>query len=451
MDSNNTTNTRQWTVLNWNIRGINIDDKCNAVRNKIEESACPIFCILETKRQQFDMAYFKKIAPKRFGKFAFSSSVGASGGILVGWNNSIFTGTVTQIHKFALIINFTSIHNGDNRTLAAIYGPCAGPDKQEFVDWLNNLNILDDENWLLIGDFNLYRSIEDRNRDGANMNDIMLFNEIISEQRLQEIPLKGRNFTWSNMHEVPLLQQIDWCFTSTNWILDYPNTLLLPLSRPKSDHIPCMAQIGTCIPKAQIFRFENYWIEQPGFMDLVQGVWNSEVRSTTSTTRISAKFKLLRRVLKCWGKNLSKIKNTIQECNNVLLTLQPQEANFRRILKKHILKLLQCQKEYRRKRYTIRWTKFGDEGTSFFHAAATVRYRINTITSIDTNTGPTVTSHQGKATLLWEEYKDRIGQAKNPSMIFNVQELLQRHNLSHLSQPFTKEDIDEVIKHMPPD
>lgn len=253
---------------------------------------------------------------------------------------------------------------------------------------------------------------------------------------------------------------MDWCFTSTNWISTYPNTLLLLLSRPTSHHIPYIAQISTYIPKAQVFRFENYWIDQPGFIELVQGVWNPEVRATNSATRLIAKFKLLQRVLKRWGKSLSKIKNTIKESNHVLLILdtleerrplQPQEANFRVILKRHILKLLKCHKDYWKKRYTIRWTKFGDEGTNFFHAAATEPYRINTITSLDTTAGTTGTTHHEKASLLWEEYKDRIGQTENPTMLFNQQELLQRHDLSHLSQPFTKEDIDDVVKHMPID
>jgi len=48
---------------------------------------------------------------------------------------------------------------------------------------------------MLAGDFNFYRSISDRNKDGGNMNDIMIFNEIISNLGLLEIPLKGRNFT----------------------------------------------------------------------------------------------------------------------------------------------------------------------------------------------------------------------------------------------------------------
>jgi hypothetical protein len=41
--SNN--NHRNWDILNKNVRGLNSDDKRNAVRAKIEESKCAIFYI----------------------------------------------------------------------------------------------------------------------------------------------------------------------------------------------------------------------------------------------------------------------------------------------------------------------------------------------------------------------------------------------------------------------
>jgi len=86
-------------------------------------------------------------------------------------------------------------------------------DRDTFVQWLNNIQLNVEENWMLAGDFNFYISTSDRNRDGGNMNGIMIFNEIISNLGLMEIPLKGRNFTWSNIQSVPLLEQIDWVFT----------------------------------------------------------------------------------------------------------------------------------------------------------------------------------------------------------------------------------------------
>jgi hypothetical protein len=121
-------------------------------------------------------------------------------------------------------------------------------------------------------------------------------------------------------------------------------------------------------------------MDQPGFLDLVTSVWNSKVKATTTSSKIAAKFKLLRRVLKRWGNTLSNLNNVIKACNEVLLVLDSleenrqlfkQEANFRSILKNHIMLLLQRKKIFWKQRYTARWTKFGDESTDFFHAAVT--------------------------------------------------------------------------------
>jgi exonuclease III len=63
---------KSWNILNWNIRGLNSADKNNEARAKIEESACSIFCIQESKIQSFDHNTMRKFAPKRFNKYAFS-------------------------------------------------------------------------------------------------------------------------------------------------------------------------------------------------------------------------------------------------------------------------------------------------------------------------------------------------------------------------------------------
>jgi hypothetical protein len=42
-------NRQNWNVLNWNLRRLNSADKCNAIREKIEESDCALYCVQETK------------------------------------------------------------------------------------------------------------------------------------------------------------------------------------------------------------------------------------------------------------------------------------------------------------------------------------------------------------------------------------------------------------------
>jgi hypothetical protein len=144
---------------------------------------------------------------------------------------------------------------------------------------------------------------------------MFLFNEIIGHLGLLELPLKGRKYTWSNMQNQPLLEQLDWFFTSAEWISTYPNTVVLPLANTASDHIPCVVNIDTVIPKANIFRFENFWTEQPGFLDCVKKVWNSRSNKAYSSAVLADKFKSLRYALKKWHTSLSKLKINIQNCN----------------------------------------------------------------------------------------------------------------------------------------
>jgi hypothetical protein len=124
-----------------------------------------------------------------------------------------------------------------------------------------------------LGDFNFYRSLNNRNRSGGNLADTLVFNDAIGHLGLVELPLKGRAFTWSNMQAEPLLEQLDWFFTSANWTIDFPKTEVLPLAKITSDHIPCKVMISTRIPKASLFRFENFWVEQNDFEEIVSDYW----------------------------------------------------------------------------------------------------------------------------------------------------------------------------------
>jgi hypothetical protein len=110
MDSNH---KRNWNILNWNIKGLNSVDKCNAIKAKINESSCAIFCIQETKTQRFESSNIRKLAPRRFNKFSYFPSEGASRGLMIGWIGSIFAGEVIYASKFVITIRLTAQHNAD--------------------------------------------------------------------------------------------------------------------------------------------------------------------------------------------------------------------------------------------------------------------------------------------------------------------------------------------------
>ena len=263
------------------------------------------------------------------------------------------------------------------------------------------------------------------------------------------------------MQQSPLLEQFDWFFTSVNWSNTFPNTLALPLARTTSDHIPCKVSIGTSIPRSNIFCFENFWPEHPGFFEIVQAAWSKPTRRTDSALTLSTKFKRLRYDLKYWSKKLSNLAMLIEKCNKMIFymdsleecrRLTDPEWNFRVIIKNHLSSLLKYRKIYWQKRYTVNRIRFGDECTKFFHTMATVNFRRNAISSLRDDHGNIITDHDGKAALLYVAFKNRMGITTQPEMQFDLHSLINVDvYLSFLVQPFTRDEIDLLVRKLPVD
>lgn len=67
--------------------------------------------------------------------------MGASGGILIAWKGSIFAGKEVFQNRFAISVEFSSIHNNDHWVLTSVYGPCDEEGKEAFVNWMKNIQI----------------------------------------------------------------------------------------------------------------------------------------------------------------------------------------------------------------------------------------------------------------------------------------------------------------------
>ncbi|KAG2537850.1 hypothetical protein PVAP13_9NG327119, partial [Panicum virgatum] len=135
--------------------GINSDKKWDSIRDKIKESNCDIICLQETKRENFDQYFLKKLCPPSFDAFEFLPSIGASGGVITIWKSHMFQGSLAFSNEFGISVEFTSNQNGVDWILTNIYGPCTASGKQQFVSWLKHIQMPDNFPWLLVGDFNL--------------------------------------------------------------------------------------------------------------------------------------------------------------------------------------------------------------------------------------------------------------------------------------------------------
>lgn len=109
----------------------------------------------------FDISVIKKFAPRRFDSFDFIPSIGVSGGLLVVWIGAFFQGITIEKLNFGLTISFTSHHNADTWKVMTVYGPCTEPERSNFIDWFKSHTIAETDNWIFLGNFNLYRSLND--------------------------------------------------------------------------------------------------------------------------------------------------------------------------------------------------------------------------------------------------------------------------------------------------
>jgi hypothetical protein len=96
------------------------------------------------------------------------------------------------------------------------------------------------------------------------------------------------------------------------------------------------------------------WTEMLTKLLLLQN-WSHEVPRGDSAKRLTAKFKSLRKAIKDWQRSFSSLKNTITNIKLVtqfldlieeFRDLSLEEWNFRVILKKELLSLLEQQKTY---------------------------------------------------------------------------------------------------------
>jgi exonuclease III len=56
---------RKWSILCWNVRGLNSENRQREVRAKIDGSDCHIICLQETKYDMFHWRLIRTFCPKK--------------------------------------------------------------------------------------------------------------------------------------------------------------------------------------------------------------------------------------------------------------------------------------------------------------------------------------------------------------------------------------------------
>ena len=121
--------------------------------------------------------------------------------------------------------------------------------------------------WCVMGDFNaVLRSGERIGGEDIQQNEVVDFADCLTQCELQEVPLKGAFFTWTNK---TIWSRIDRALVNCYWYHDLGLTQAVCISEGLSDHTPIKIKLLTTPGPKVRFKFCDMWTLDPLFSDII--------------------------------------------------------------------------------------------------------------------------------------------------------------------------------------
>ncbi len=448
-------------VCSWNIRGLNNPSKRNAVRLVVSSLRSTVVCFQDTKVNHVSGSFLRSCCGSFFDKRMLVEASGASGGLLTCWNSRTFDCSEVFVRHFTLTLHLRHRASGLDFYISNVYGPPRWDGKAEFCDELRQLKDLCVGRWVVCGDFNFTRSQSERSGKEWSRRATLMFNELIRDLALIDLPLKNSRFTWSNMQHNPTLAKLDRFLVSTVWDSSFPCSGVEALPRVTSDHCPILlTTAGRNRGPCKIFRFEEVWLKQDGLREHLAIWWNEVPTEHSAILTFTAKLRHCRNRLKNW--RFSHFHSIRKEKERMMLEIQgldlleerqelPQSMIEKREGLKRSLGLIIDEEEILWKaRAKHRWMKEGDRNTKFFHAFANGRKRANEIGVIEDG-GRVLREDGEKIDYFFRKFTELFApRASGPANFGDWSALFRSRRVSeedraNLAAPFSHEELRKAV------
>ncbi|KAH7666844.1 RNA-directed DNA polymerase protein [Dioscorea alata] len=175
--------------ISWNVRGLGGPSKKHLVRDFLDQFKPNFICIQESKLDVVDRPTWRAIAGNSLNCFCFSPACGTAGGMIIGWNGTLFKGNLVHSGNFCLSVEFTSVRDHSHWFCTTVYGPNARNLKEDFWTEIRSCKPPQGMPWIICGDFNAVFSTLDKNSGNVCWEDIHNGQELIRDLNLVESSL----------------------------------------------------------------------------------------------------------------------------------------------------------------------------------------------------------------------------------------------------------------------
>ncbi|RVW34945.1 Transposon TX1 uncharacterized 149 kDa protein [Vitis vinifera] len=327
----------------------------------------------------------------RFLGWGAVNARGAAGGVVVFWDKRVLELVSLEVGIFSISCRFKNCEDGFMWFFTGVYEPT------------------------------MKRFPSERSRVGRLSGSMRRFSEVLDELTLRDLPLQGGPYTWSGGLNGQSRSRLDRFLISEDWENHFSGVSQCTLPRPVSDHAPILLDGGGVRRGPIPFRFENMWMKEEGFKDLLKGWWQGFNFNGSYSFVLSEKLKALKERQR---------------------RLNEQELEARKKAKEEFKKWASMEEISWRQKSRQIWLKEGDKNTGFFHKMANSNSRRNCLKKIKVS-GICLLEDQDIQRGVVRAYQDLLSDPGgwHPSMSSLEFDRIGREEAARLEKMFSLEEV----------
>ncbi|KAJ9536013.1 hypothetical protein OSB04_un000819 [Centaurea solstitialis] len=382
-------------IASWNIRGLNAPEKQREVKSFLRLNDINLFAVLESHLSQDAL---RSVVNNVFGRWSWVSnqSVSLHGTrIIVAWNSSVMDVMVLEIHAQFIHCEIRIRGVQQPWLCSFVYGANNSVLRKQLWSGLRKFRaIIGNQPWAVLGDFNAMLFPHDALGGMSRRNsDMVDFFECVEDVELFDVRYTGIQHTWCQKpkEESGLRRKIDRILANIEFVSRFDNAHARFHPRGISDHSPGVLSFKGGYRRRNVgFKFDNFLVEHPRFLDTVKNAWQVQV-SGTFMYQVTSRLKLLKSPLRRLRKSYGNLTNRViaLKADLDVIQLACDMDPFNLDLKEDLLAIrMSYQKACRdedlasRQRAKAHWLKDGDSNTKFFHNVVRERRHLNQVRSV---------------------------------------------------------------------